>query len=276
MCDHQEDLFDLDTVFSSVGECAMRSIRDFCMETVDLSEWLCMTDNKMASEIDRLPHCPCKEFLEKIFLYHDHITWDAIFPTFDQLKTLEVNDSIELSDLLITTTILSPLIERMYTRERPDQPLPIKEDPPTSDLSRRIIFWDRKCALTLDSVTRSLIPSIAYLAKKLDLRIDRSKRRRTEGPPKRALDPAVRVKYVTFSHRPKSQLLDRLRGTTTPIYDLAELIGEQPCVFQGPYGPAHAVFARACEILEPLFENEKELLTLDRISDQHEITQYRW
>ena len=275
MSDRQVRFLDLGPIFNSIGEKALRSMRDWCVETADLSERLCLAENKNVTNWGHLPECYFKDLLLKIYSPHDHVTWGAIFPRFDQLVTLNRDTSFEVGDLLMATTILSPLIEKIGAGSTAGPLSDFQNDPTNEVLTRLVLFWGQKCALTLDSATRSLVPSMAYVASKLGLKIDRAKKRKMEYPPSGALDPAIRIRYEIPRHVPQDKILDRLRRSITPLYDLSDVVGEQPCVFWGQNGPQHAKLTRACEVMTPFFE-DLEYQTFAQITDQNEVAIHRW
>ena len=275
MFDHQVNLLDLGNIFDSLGTIALRSMRGWSVETADLSEWLCLTENEKLTQFNQFPDCYFKDLLFMIYSPHDHISWDAIYPTFDQLVTHVWDRNTEIGDLLMVTTILLPLIEKTGVCCTVDPILDIQNDPPNELIPQIILQWDQKCILTLDSVTRSLIPSIAYIASKLEMKIDRAKKRKTGRPQIGALGPTMRIRYETLRHVPRDKILDRLRRVITPIYDLADLIGDQPCVFWGRNGPQHAKLTQACELMTLNLQGT-EGAGVTRITDQYNFVVNRW
>ena len=175
----------------------------------------------------------------------------------------------------MATTILSPLTEKIGACCTTDPQSGLQNDPPDNIVTQLVLFWDQRCALTLDSVTRSLIPSLAYLAATLGLKIDRAKKRKMTHAVGGALDPAIRVRYEILRHTPREKILDRLRWSITPLYDLSDVVGEIPCVFWGQNGPQHSKLTRACEIMTPIFKNT-ENQNFDRITDRNGVTTYGW
>ena len=157
----------------------------------------------------------------------------------------------------MATTILSPLTEKIGACCTTDPQSGLQNDPPGNIVTQLVLFWDQRCALALDSVTRSLIPSLAYLAATLGLKIDRAKKRKITHAIDGALDPSIRIRYEIPRHIPQEKIIDRLRWSITPLYDLSDAVGEIPCVFWGQNGPQHSRLTRACEIMTPFSKIRK-------------------
>ena len=67
MSDRRNYFLDLDKTFSSIGSVALRSKRDWSSELADLSERLCKTENKNATQIDQLLEGYYKDLIAKIY-----------------------------------------------------------------------------------------------------------------------------------------------------------------------------------------------------------------
>ena len=117
MISHRGNFFDIGKIFRSIGERALRSMRDWCTEHVDLSDWMCLAENRQIANSDHFPECYFKDLLQKIYSPQNHITWEAFLHTFDQLRSLNAYRPIGIIDLLMATTLLSPLIEKVWGSE---------------------------------------------------------------------------------------------------------------------------------------------------------------
>ena len=112
-------------------------------------------------------------------------------------------------------------------------------------LTQLVLFWNERCTLTLDSVTRDLVKSMTYIATALGIFWARSRRRKFPSPRLRAIDPAIRARYTNFHHRPDSELLRTLRTTRTPLADLIGLTKQLKCAVLLDGTPRHAVLENA-------------------------------
>ena len=262
--------FCIQKIFSVIGRVALTSSKGFREDLSDLSDWLLLDQNKKANDPNKLPEC----YLKKLMLLEEGMEdppkWVAYFPRFDQLNDLGHNRSFEASDLLVVTTILAPLGEKIWCEMEKEKGRENPGEIDTETLTQMIVFWNSRCALTLDSVTMPLIQSISSIARMLEIKIDRSKRRRVATPMGGALVPALRVRYDLFRHIPKTDRMKIRRTQTTPLLDLSKTVEQLPCTFKNRLECEPARLGRACELLMPLFVEATFECAFD-LRDEHDV-----
>ena len=145
---------------------------------------------------------------------------------------------IEIVDLLIATTMLFELIKMEEGRNELNEN---KESMCTDqgNMTQLVIRGNKTCWLTLDSMTIPLIKAMTIMATRLDIKLNRAKKRRVASTEDGALDPAMRIRYDLMRHVHPSKLLARLRKTRTPLQDLSLMMADWPCVFDSPGGLIH-------------------------------------
>ena len=224
---------------------AIRSTSDTPTDLTDLGEWLKNHKVTQAEELGDLSETFYGEFLTNYFQYHKVVTFDLIFPRLSELTLCDQLKEIEVADLLICVTILTPLIRKVTENKEDINQGGRFSGPDLDSLSEFIIWCDQKCILTLDQVTRTLISSVTQVATTCEVRIDRAKKRRRETIRPGALDPDLRVKYDILRHVRRDELITGLRGPSTPLENLSETLGRWPCAFRREPSGEHATIDRA-------------------------------
>ena len=175
----------------------------------------------------------------------DRIAWAAFLPTFGQLKILNGRRSIGGIDVLKATILLSPLIEPIWVDGSADLVRNGGYNIGQDTMAQLVIYHGQRCASALDSTIRSLIISMTFVAPALEIKAGRANRRKTRPLTNGAIDPAMGIRYEIFRRIPQNKIIGRLRSAKTPLFGLADTIGNTPCAFIGPDGPTHDTFMRA-------------------------------
>ena len=211
---------------------AIRSISDTPTDLADLGEWIKEHKITQTRTLGDLTETYYGKFLMEYFKHRNPVSFDLIFPRLSELTICDQQKEIEVSDLLVSVAILTPLIQKATEVERNNRGEGRFSGPDMGNLSQFIIWCDQKCVLTLDQVTETLIPTVAQVAKTCGMRIDRAKKRRREAKRPGALDPDIRVKYDVRQHVCRDELILSLQGPSTPIESLSESLGRWPCALR--------------------------------------------
>ena len=239
MMPNANPLYDRSQLFISIGNLALRASKEMRTDLVDLSEWVANRNitklPNQGSESDHFFH----KLLESYTSEHNFVDFDPIFPTFANLSILNSSRTVELADLVLATTLMTPIIEEINEKKLGQLDVKGADFLDPKELVPLLLFWDKKCVVTLDHMDLSLIDALIYIASRLEIKIDRAKRRKLVSNGSGTLDPAIRIRYEILKHVPKTELLSVIRKTVTPIQDLAGLIGFFPCVISADEGPQH-------------------------------------
>ena len=234
-----EEIFQIDlcNLYTMIGEIADRSNNDYDPNLSDLSDWLTRNNITSTKDLEKLPPSGVKNFVLSYLSGYDHKNTVTFFPRFDQVVYLPDPHMIEVVDLLIATTMLFDLVS--HKRKEEEKGHDPSFDTDLEKCTKTVIWGNKRIWLTLDSTTFPLIKAMTYTASKLDLKLDRAKKRRTVTSENGALDPAMRIRYDLMRHTPPWKIFQNLRGTLTPLQGLAREISEWHCVYQGPNGLTH-------------------------------------
>ena len=243
----------LEELFPWIGGIALRSIDDYNLDVSDISDWLCGPELVGITDPNYLPPGLMKEMALGIFQPHRFVTWDNVYPLWRELTTQNTHIQVELADLLITTTILTPLVRAMWKDGSVDLANKQGSDIDSETLTQIILFWNENCVLTLDARPADLIKSVTYVANTMGIFWCRPKRRKFPIGNDRALDPTLRVVCPNFNHIRSSDLLNKIRRTPAPLSDIAGQLTSLRCAFVTPDGPRHATLGTALKVMSGVF-----------------------
>ena len=249
---------------------AIRSTNDTPIDLIDLGEWIKDQKVTQINSLGDLSETYYGKLLTEYVKYHNPVSFGLIFPRFNELAICDQQKEIEVSDLLVSVTILTPMVQKATQVEGTDQGKGQTQDPGISDLSHFIIWCDQKCILTLDQVTGTLITTITQVARTCEIRIDRAKKRRRETKRPGALDPDLRVRYDVRHHTRRDNLIIDLQGPSTPIESLSETLGHWPCALRRDGSNEHTRLADAVRKLWADFSNRTRLRPFVLV-DSHDL-----
>ena len=89
--------------------------------------------------------------------------------------------------------------------------------PGIDSVSEFVIRFGQKCILTIGQVTRTLAPSLAYVAETSGVRIARAKKGRLDKSHPSAIGPDVRAEYEVLRNAPRAELTESLNGSSAPL-----------------------------------------------------------
>ena len=237
--------FDPQEILTMVAIIAIRSSSDTPTDLIDLGVWLKDHSVTRLEDLNDLSETYYGKLLFNYFQHHKKVTFDLIYPRLSELTSCGHLKEIEVGDLLVCVTILTPLIRAVTENQKDNNQKDRFSGPDLGSLSKFVIWCDQKCVLTLDQVSRTLIPSVTHVAKTCQIRIDRAKKRRREITRPGTLSPDLRAKYDIRQHTSHDELITDLRGPSTPLENLTEVIGRWPCAIRREPSDEHATIGRA-------------------------------
>lgn len=189
-----EEIFRIDLLrlYGMVGEIADRSQNDYDPHITDLSDWLTENEITRANDLEKIPPSGVKSFMISYLSGYEYKNIVTYFPRFDQVFHLPDPHMIEITDLLLATTILFDLIG-MQEERKEEYGNNVSGKIDRVKATQIVILGNKKCWLTLDSMTFPLIKAMTHIASVLDLKLDRAKKRRSTKTENGALDPAMRI-----------------------------------------------------------------------------------
>ena len=117
MNDHPNPI-DLKEFFNWIGNIALSSSRGFNTDHADLSDWLNTPETKGITDPNFLPVGYFKELMLLEINLEDQGEWEFFFPLFDQLHPADQHNRVETTDLMVATTLLAPLAERIWEEKQ--------------------------------------------------------------------------------------------------------------------------------------------------------------
>ena len=170
---------------------ALKSSKGQLLDLIGLSEWISRPKVKDVADVTGVPGRYFKTLLESYVSDHAKIEVGPAYATFPDLSILSGSETIELADLALSATLITPILEQISAEKQGRLNAPEGPCLDQNMIVPLLLFWDARCALPLDHVTFSLIDDLAFVATRFGIKIDRSKGERA------------------CSHRP---------GPSTPLY----------------------------------------------------------
>ena len=270
MLSDPKHLCGLAKIFIRIGEIALRSSDDYNREVGDASDWLLRPECKEVNDPNNLPNGPMGEMIIEIFRTRKFVKWGSVFPLWEELATQNVYKQVGMADLLITTTMLTPLVRGIWKEGGDDLANKNGSDIEAETLTQIVLYWGENCVLTLDARPAGLIRSLTHIASTLGIYWIKSKRRKFPLGLGGALDPTVRVLCHNFNHIHSSDLLNKIRTTPAPLPDIAGELTLLRCSFRTPDGPRHATLGHALEVLVGIFRHGRFSITTT-IVDNYDV-----
>lgn len=156
------------------GGVAIRSAKDYDPEKGDISDWLLTPNNRPILGPKFLPEGYFHERVRGWYQDHHQTIWEAYPPLLGRIKLCKKVFGLEITDVLLTATISTPIIENLRLKGHKNLGRPEKLDLDQANITKFTISCSQKCTLTIDSAPRPLIGSITYIASNLGFRIGRS------------------------------------------------------------------------------------------------------
>ena len=253
-----------------IGGVAIRSSGACYTELCDLSEWLNERTHKRIKNPNDLPEAPIKRMLMVLWETRNFIEWDSVFPLARELTTQSTESRIELADLIITTTLVTPIIKGVWERNKRDLGAKEGDVLDTETLTQMVIFSNENCVLTIDAKLGGLIKSLTHIATKLNVFWERPKRRKLTRGASGALDPTIRVIGPNFNFVRSTDLLETVRKDPNPLTGIADQLTLLRCAHLTPNGPGHSTLGVALEVLLKIFFNG-EFAVRSYIVDNYDV-----
>ena len=214
---------------------------DYNCEISDLSDWLRGPECREVKDPNNLPNGLMKQTTLTIFGAHKWVGWDSIYPIYEDLATQNPQNRVELADLLITTTLLAPLIRGIWKEGANDLGNKDGSDLDTETITQIVLFWGANCVMTIDLEMAGLIKSATHIASKLGIFWEKPKRRKFPNDLGGALDPTMRAICPNFNATGPKLLLDAIRADPPPLPEVAGRLAKLRRVLRSAEGPSHAL-----------------------------------